>query len=433
MSVANPSTATTDRAAPNPTSDPIDRRVAQILSGLDTVDVTWALLREPDRTTEPLEFDVLIAAGRHRQAEALLRESGFRRSRAWGRRPHRFHIGEIDGVVVKLDLVDRCSFGALHEYDLPVAAAVLARRRVDHDGWCTPHPADRAWLHLLHALLDKGVLSQRAREAVAPVATSSDSVVVDPLPVDLVGDLVDAVDAGCWDDVLAASPRLRGALLEHDPQAPRRARRQRRLRRANKLQRMVLRPAARVAVLGPDGAGKTTVIGDLASTGAFGRTEYLGVAPRRSRADGSPVPTTFGRTLLRLWAAWIRGAVSARRGRNVLLDRHPMEAVYGPPTGSRRTRLRRWLLAHAVPRPDVLIVLDAPAEVLHARKPEHSVDEAARRRARCLALAADHGAVVIDTTAGRDLVAAEIESLVHHRRLLARRPARRSATGQARP
>jgi thymidylate kinase len=34
--------------------------------------------------------------------------------------------------------------------------------------------------------------------------------------------------------------------------------------------------------------------------------------------------------------------------------------------------LRRAILAHACPAPDLSVVLDAPADVLYARKPEHS-------------------------------------------------------------
>ena len=45
------------------------------------------------------------------------------------------------------------------------------------------------------------------------------------------------------------------------------------------------------------------------------------------------------------------------------------------------------MLGHALPAPDLLLVLDAPGEVLHARKPEHPADvlEAEMARYRDLA------------------------------------------------
>jgi thymidylate kinase len=44
--------------------------------------------------------------------------------------------------------------------------------------------------------------------------------------------------------------------------------------------------------------------------------------------------------------------------------------------------LRRWY-----PVPDLVLLLDAPAEVLHGRRPEHSLELTAARRAAYLALA----------------------------------------------
>ena len=43
--------------------------------------------------------------------------------------------------------------------------------------------------------------------------------------------------------------------------------------------------------------------------------------------------------------------------------------------------LRRWY-----PKPDLVLLLDAPAEVLHARRPEHDLAQIAQRRAAYLAL-----------------------------------------------
>jgi thymidylate kinase len=48
--------------------------------------------------------------------------------------------------------------------------------------------------------------------------------------------------------------------------------------------------------------------------------------------------------------------------------------------GSFERRLHRWILAQFYPRPSLVIYLDAPAEVLFARKGEKSLEELESRR-----------------------------------------------------
>jgi thymidylate kinase len=62
-------------------------------------------------------------------------------------------------------------------------------------------------------------------------------------------------------------------------------------------------------------------------------------------------------------------------------------------------RLHRWFLTHLYPVPDMVIYLDAPAEVLFARKAEKGVEELARRRQGFLQLKDGYtGFVVVDAT-----------------------------------
>ena len=195
------------------------------------------------------------------------------------------------------------------------------------------------------------------------------------------------------------------------------------MRRTTKLQRAVLRPGVRVALLGPDGAGKSTTIGALQRAGVVSSTVYLGVAPASHRSDGRSVPgVALLGTARRLVAAWLTAAARRRRGESVALDRHPLEATIGPPTSKRTTIARRWILAHLLPRPEAVVVLMAPAEVLHRRKPEHDLDDVRAKRDRYLALAQDRGYPVVDTTADPSEVVAEIERIVHETVARRRRP-----------
>jgi thymidylate kinase len=79
------------------------------------------------------------------------------------------------------------------------------------------------------------------------------------------------------------------------------------------------------------------------------------------------------------------------------------------------TRLRRRLLAGALPSPDVLVVLDAPAEVLRARKGEHDLATLQAQRDRYRALAGRPGAVLVDATADADAVRREVTDVVWRR------------------
>jgi len=76
----------------------------------------------------------------------------------------------------------------------------------------------------------------------------------------------------------------------------------------------------------------------------------------------------------------------ARRGHLVVMDRHPYPDYYMrrvKETGRWQRlgdRLHGLLLEHLYPRPDRVVLLDAPAEVLHARKPEGTLEALRARR-----------------------------------------------------
>jgi thymidylate kinase len=89
----------------------------------------------------------------------------------------------------------------------------------------------------------------------------------------------------------------------------------------------------------------------------------------------------------------LRAQSYARRGYVVILDRHPYADYF-----ARRVRATdawiRWgdrihglFLQWVYPRPQGLVLLDAPAEILHARKPEGSLAAVRARRQEYLDLA----------------------------------------------
>lgn len=115
----------------------------------------------------------------------------------------------------------------------------------------------------------------------------------------------------------------------------------------------------------------------------------------------------------RLWVA----ALQERKGHVVVMDRHPYPDYF-----TRRVRetegwlrwgdrLHGWLLERVYPRPRNLVLLDAPAAVLHARKPEGSLAavEARRQEYREMIETLPAGTVtVIDATQSEDAVLEEL-------------------------
>ncbi|MDQ3955223.1 MAG: hypothetical protein M3285_06715 [Actinomycetota bacterium] len=145
-----------------------------------------------------------------------------------------------------------------------------------------------------------------------------------------------------------------------------------------------------IALLGPDGAGKGSVGAALQErvpiatailyfgSGGPGRTTGPDAA---DPALPHPAREALWHLLrvLRHWRRLTAAYLKAWRGVIVICDRHPIEVVaIRPPR--RLPKLERFLFRKLIPKPDLVIVLDAPGEALFARKREHSADVLERMR-----------------------------------------------------
>ncbi len=201
-----------------------------------------------------------------------------------------------------------------------------------------------------------------------------------------------------------------------------------------------------VALIGPDGVGKTTIARQVEQTAPMPmKYLYMGVdlhssnhmlptsrlihwiktargvqkdtaGPQDSRKAPVRPQGVLRRALHtakvylglsnRLAEQWYRQALASyyrRRGYVVLFDRHYFPDFYAydiAPDGRSRPLHRRihgFFLARLYPRPDLTIYLDAPAEVLLARKGEGTVEALMQRRHEYLQMREhlEHFAVVI--------------------------------------
>jgi thymidylate kinase len=191
-----------------------------------------------------------------------------------------------------------------------------------------------------------------------------------------------------------------------------------------------------VVLLGPDGCGKSSVLErlerDLAKR--FAEVRVLHLRPRLGRGGPSggktvanphgPAPRGFLMSALKLFFLlfdygtlypWIwRQRTAPAPGGLLLFDRYYHDILVDP----RRYRYGAplWLarsLGWFVPKPDLWILLDAPTEILRARKQEVSESELDRQRRtyRDLVKCFSHGQV-IDAARPLEAVSREIEGLI---------------------
>lgn len=237
------------------------------------------------------------------------------------------------------------------------------------------------------------------------------------------------------------------------------------------------RPGFLVAILGADGAGKSTITDLVARNLPLPAVRaYLGDEPP---ADVPVLPTT--RWLRRRWAAadpskpvlaarredskdvhnstagpaddtsealsplrrlrrnaarvavvaiamaeeyhqTSRALQEAGRGKVVLLDRHYFYDYYfhvvAVRADARIDRIHgRWLKS-VLPRPSLVICLDAPAELLYSRQPEGTLEQRVARRAEYLRMSEEVGMHVLDAARPVHQVVEDVTQLVleHARR-----------------
>ncbi|UVJ39572.1 hypothetical protein [Arthrobacter sp. CJ23] len=399
--------------------------LAAALHALDGAGLPWLLLRGEDDLARPSgDVDLLVARQLLPRLDGLLASAGFCRVHAPGHGTHRFYFCYSAGedFWVKLDVVSDIAFGPHQQLKTPWASGCLARRVHQGPVWL-PAPADQAWLQLLHLVLDKGQISPQKIDAArkaAEVASPGDAVagLIDRrIGPGTAAHVLDLVLSGGFDGVQAMAARMKSAWAGGSA-VPRLI-----AARNTGLRLLGARLRGRgpvLGVMGPDGAGKTTLLHGLQAAIPL-PTKYVymgmwGAGPWDARFERIPGWRT-AKKVLRL----IRGGLVARAysllGRLVLMDRVAYDALLpGSGDGGAVHKATNSLAFTVVQDPDILLVLDAPGDVMFGRKGEHSaaILEGWRRAYRTLADRLP-GSSLIDAAQPQELVRRQATGIVWRR------------------
>jgi thymidylate kinase len=384
--------------------------LAEVFAALDAAEIRWCLLRGEAGLASPSgDIDLMVDPSQIRAMEGLLAPLAVVAVPRWGAGVHRFILGyhAPTDQWIHLDVEPELAYGPhasfLINWMLPtlrtrVAAGCLARRRKEGGLWVLD-PDDAFWALLLHCIVDKGSVAERHRARLTELAASAS-------PSGEFGELVgrhcppgwdaarivEAAAAGRWDDLVAVGAELPRRATAARPVA---TRAEGLLRGAGRLAatawRMRHGSGFSVAVLGPDGAGKSTLsAGIVANFGLPACLVYMGLWQGEEGQRRSVVRAALAAANrpLKVWRRYLVSRYHRARGELVIFDRHVYDALLAPdPPLVWAKRLFFGFLAHSAPGPHLVLVLDLPSEVTIQRRPEERPEhlEALRDQYRALA------------------------------------------------
>jgi thymidylate kinase len=374
-------TAGAGSASVPPTTPPaIHPLLETVFTTFNAEGITWCVLRSVEELAVPGgDVDLLVERVHMEHACELLNRLGFVELRSWGRGTHRFFLtyhAPTDRWI-KLDIVTELSFGP--RFDLHTSAergALSRRRRVGSTA--TLSAEDAFWVLLLHSMLDRPHFARKHGAQLRALATNATSTGELAAIVSLhcpngwsAERLLTETRAASWDLLDNVRSRLI-ATWESDEGTPRWAHfRQRIAPVVERFAQLRSRRGVTVALLGPDGSGKSTLSTGIQEQFYFPtRSVYMGLWQRSSRSINIPILPIATRPLL-IWSRYLRAQRHTLLGRLVVFDRYTYDALISPqPPFVTLKRIYFWCLAHACPGPDLVVVLDVPGEVAHARKGE---------------------------------------------------------------
>ena len=393
-----------------------------VFRAFEEADIRWCLLRIPASWTAPEgDVDLLIDPVHMENVREILQALEFVPLPAGIRSFHthflRYH--RPTDCWIWLDIVTALAFGPFSMLQTRAEAACLARRQ-RHEAGAVLAPEDAFWALLLHCLLDKGGIAPhhriRLRELVEAACTDgplAQVVAASCPPGWTLERMVECVSLGDWATVEPLAPSLTTTWLRRHSITVLQTLLQQGLWRADRLVKRFRRRGLSVALLGPDGAGKSTLAAAIQNSFIFPvRIVYMGLTggflPHVARLR-VPGLVLLGRLLV-FWSRYFIAQYHTMCGRLVVFDRYIYDAAVPHP--ERLTWLRRasrWVDGHACPGPDLVFVLNAPGEVMYERKRSYSPEQLEDWRRHYLALPQRIPQLaIVDTTQPQDAVRTEV-------------------------
>jgi hypothetical protein len=399
---------------------PLHPLLETVFLALEIAGFRWALLRVPENLAIPDgDIDLLVDRADLRRASSILQSLGFAPVPDHGYGFHFLRYHKDTGCWLWLHVVTELSFGPYYALKTGAGAGCLARRQ-RLGALVTLAPDDAFWALLLHCIIDKGTIAPRHQrhlqalvgkvQLTGPLACFIDQV----LPPDWsVSHLLTGLRCGNWPALERLRPSLSARWRLKQGITDRHLRTLGLLRAKHQARTLLRRRGLSVALIGPDGAGKTTLAEAIQRDFILPvRIIYGGLTGGRlPQVDALRVPVlVVGGRFGVFWCRYLLALYHQLHGRLVVFDRYIYDAVAPTPYRlSRLQRVYRWLDGHACPPPDLVLLLDAPGEVMHRRKGEYSPPEledwrqhflTLRRRLRRLE--------VVPTTRDQDLVRRDV-------------------------
>lgn len=399
--------------------------VKSVFEKLDRASIRYCVFRDYNQIEVPeesKEIDLLVDPRDMKKLGDLLAKNGFAPLPSWGHEPHNFFVtyNKSLGMWLKLDVITALRFGKpVSALELDFTSSYLTNRTRREIAF-VPTTEDKFLVLLLKCIINDKKFNdvRKARLQEMFMEIHEDPFARERLEKNLTKYLPGILDwpaiAAAFqsqqpEQLLATRKAIRQRLFRQAPLAVMgRHVHTRLMKRISPLLFMMKHHGISVALLAPDGGGKSTLAKSLiAQRHLNARFIYMG---ENQKASNIGLPTTpwfkkkkkqkgknplekilvgifnFPNTLLEQWYRLSVSFYYRYRGRSVIFDRYIYDAWLNPRKKSLVKKVRRLLVEGTYPTPDLVLFLDAPGEVLFARKGEHNPEWLESKRQAYLAL-----------------------------------------------